>query len=94
MAAANRATHPLQPNQIEQALLAAEALEITVEATPWADVRRAWVLAQASLRYPDAVSVASAERHATTLLTSDARIQRSGAPMRCPITTIQPKDNE
>jgi predicted nucleic acid-binding protein len=94
VAAANRPTHPLQPSQIEQALLDAEALEITIEATPWADVRRAWVLAQASLRYPDAVYVASAERHATALLTSDARIERSGAPMRCPIITIQPNDNE
>jgi predicted nucleic acid-binding protein len=94
VAAANRPTHPVQPNQIEQALLDAEALEITIEATPWADVRRAWVLAQASLRYPDAVYVASAERHATALLTSDARIERSGAPMRCPIITIQPNDNE
>jgi predicted nucleic acid-binding protein len=94
VAAANRPTHPLQPNQIEQALLDAEALEITIEATPWADVRRAWVLAQASLRYPDGVYVASAERHATALFTSDARIERSGAPMRCPIITIQPNDNE
>ena len=94
VAAANRPTHPLQPNQIEQALLDAEALEITIEATPWADVRRAWVLSQASLRYPDAVYGASAERHATTLLTSDARIERSGAPMRCPIITVQPNNNE
>lgn len=94
VAAANRPTHPLQQHQIEQALLDAEALEITIEATPWADVRRARVLAQASLRYPDAVYVASAERHATALLTSDARVERSGAPMRCPIITIQPDDNE
>ena len=93
VAAANRPTHPLQPIQLEQALLDAEALEITIEATPWADVRRAWVLAQASLRFPDAVYVASAERHATALLTSDARIERSGAPMRCPIITIQPTNN-
>jgi predicted nucleic acid-binding protein len=93
VAAANRPTHPLQPSQIEQALLDAEALEITIEATPWVDVRRAWVLAQASLRYPDAVYVASAERRATTLLTSDARIERSGAPIRCPVMTIQPNDN-
>jgi predicted nucleic acid-binding protein len=94
VAAANRPTHPLHPDQIEQALLDAEALEITIEATPWADVRRAWVLARASLRYPDAVYVASAERHAIALLTSDARIERSGAPMRCPIITIQPNDHE
>jgi predicted nucleic acid-binding protein len=94
VAAANRPTHPLQPSQIEQAVLDAEALEITIEATPWADVRRAWVLAQASLHYPEAVYVASAERHATALLTGDARIERSGAPMRCPIITIQPPDHE
>jgi predicted nucleic acid-binding protein len=93
VAAANRPTHPLQPSQIEQVLLDAEALEIIIEATPWVDVRRAWVLARASLRYPDAVYVASAERHATTLLTSDARIERSGAPIRCPIITIRPNDN-
>jgi predicted nucleic acid-binding protein len=90
VAAANRPTHPLQPAQIERALLDAEALEITIEATPWGDVRRAWVLAQTSLRYPDAVYVASAERHSTALLTSDARIERSRAPIRCPIITIQP----
>jgi predicted nucleic acid-binding protein len=93
VAAANRPTHPLQPNQIEQALFDAEALEITIEATPWADVRRAWLLAQASLRYPDAVYVACAERHTTALLTSDARIERSGTRMRCPIITIQADDN-
>ena len=93
VAAANRPSHPLQVEQIEQALQDAEALEISIEATPWADVRRAWVLAQASLRYPDAVYIASAERHATAFLTSDARIERSGAPIRCPIITIQPNKN-
>jgi predicted nucleic acid-binding protein len=94
VAAANRPNHPLQPDQVEQALVDAEALEITIEATPWADVRRAWALAQASLRYPDAVYIASAERHATALLTSDARIERSGAPIRCPIFTIRPNDSD
>ncbi len=92
MAAANRPNHPLQSDQVEQALLDAEALEITIEATPWGDVRRARALAQASLRYPDAIYIASAERHATALLTSDARIERSGAPIRCPIITVQPRD--
>ena len=90
--AANRPSHPLQPDQIEQVLLDAEALEITIEATPWADVRRGWALAQSSLRYPDAIYVASAERHATALLTSDARIERSGAPIRCPVITVRPSD--
>ena len=97
LAAANRPTHPLQPAQIEHALRDAEALEITIEATPWDDVRRAWALAQASLRYPDAIYITSymtsAERHATALLTSDARIERSAAAIRCPIITIQPDDN-
>jgi predicted nucleic acid-binding protein len=93
VAAANRPNHPLQPAQLEQALHDAAALEITIEGTPWTDVRRAWSLAQASLRYPDAIYVATAERHATALLTSDARIERSGAAIRCPVITIQPNDN-
>ena len=92
VAAAIRPSHPLRADEIERALLDAEALEITIEGTPWADVRRAWALAQASLRYPDAIYIASAERHASALLTSDARIERSGAPIRCPIITIQPND--
>lgn len=90
MAAAHRPTHPLQPDQVDQALLDAEAFEITIEGTPWVDIRRAWVLAQASLRYHDAVYVASAERHATALLTSDTRIERSGAPIHCAVITIRP----
>jgi predicted nucleic acid-binding protein len=88
VAAANRPNHPLQRAQIEHALQDAAALEITIEATPWTDARRAWALAQASLRYPDAVYVAAAERHATALLTSDARIERSGAAIHCPVITI------
>jgi len=90
VAAANRPGHPLQADEIEQALLDAEALDITIEATPWADVRRAWTLAQTSLRYPDAIYLASAERHGAALLTSDARIERSGAPIGCPIITVHP----
>lgn len=89
VAAAHRPSHPLQPDEIEQALLDAAALEITIEGTPWDDVRRAWELAQASLRYPDAIYVAGAERHGIALLTSDARIERSGAPIRCVINTIR-----
>jgi hypothetical protein len=34
------------------------------------------------------VYVAAAERHRTALLTSDARIERSGALMRCHVITI------
>ncbi|MQA25533.1 MAG: PIN domain-containing protein [Micromonosporaceae bacterium] len=89
-AAANRPGHPFQPNDVEQALLDTESFEITIEAIPWADVRRAWTLAQASLRYPDAIYVAAAERHGVALLTSDGRIERSGAPMRCEVNTIKP----
>lgn len=92
VAAAHRPAHPLQPEDIEQALLDAAAFEITIEGTPWADVLRAWELAQASLRYPDAVYVASAERHGIALLTSDTRIERSGAPIRCAIVTIRPDE--
>lgn len=93
LAAANRPNHPLQRAEIEQALQDAAALEITIEATPWTDVHRAWVLAQASLRYPDAIYVAAAERHATALVTSDARIERSGAAIHCPVITTRPNDN-
>ncbi|KAA8960980.1 type II toxin-antitoxin system VapC family toxin [Mycobacterium sp.] len=88
VAAANRPSHPLQQAEIEQALHDAAALEITIEATPWTDVHRAWVLARASLRYADAIYVAAAERHSAALLTSDARIQRSGAPIRCRVVTL------
>ena len=87
-AAANRPSHPLQPADIDQALLDAESFEITIEGTPWVDVHRAWILARASLRYADAIYVAAAERHGLTLLTSDARIERSGAPIRCQIVTV------
>jgi predicted nucleic acid-binding protein len=51
---------------------------------------RAWSLARASLCYADAIYVAAAERHHTALLTADARIERSGAPVDCPIITITP----
>lgn len=91
-AAASRPTHPLQTEHIDQALRDAEALEIRIDPTPWADVRRAWELAQTSLRYPDAIYVAKAERLGAALLTSDARIERSGAPIRCPVVTIEPSD--
>jgi predicted nucleic acid-binding protein len=89
-AAANRPGHPLQPADIDQALLDSESLEITIEGMPWVDVHRAWLLAQAPLRYSDAIYVATAERHGLTLLTSDARIQRSGTPIRCQIVTVTP----
>ncbi len=87
-AAANRPRHPLLEADVDQALADSEALQIDIEATPWADVRRAWVLAQASLRYADAIYVAAAERHHTSLLTADSRIGRSGAPITCQIITV------
>lgn len=89
-AAANRPNHPLRPADLRPALQAAEALEIAIEATPWADVRRAWDLAQGSLRYADAIYVAAAERHATALLTADSQIERSGVPIRCEVITVRP----
>jgi predicted nucleic acid-binding protein len=70
----------------------AGSLEILIEATPWVDVHRAWTLASGSLRYADALYVAAAERHATALLTADARIERSGAPTTHKIITVAPAD--
>jgi predicted nucleic acid-binding protein len=87
-AAANRPSHPFRAEHIPQILLDAEDLGITVEATPWLDVRRAWVLAQSSLRYADAIYVAAAERHRTALLTADIRIGRSGAMIFCEVVTV------
>lgn len=91
-AAANRPEHPLREDDLAQALQDAEALEIEIEATPWPDVHRAWVLAQASLRYADAIYVAAAERHHTALLTADARVERSGTPITCQIITVIPTE--
>ncbi|MBA3800117.1 MAG: type II toxin-antitoxin system VapC family toxin [Geodermatophilaceae bacterium] len=88
-AAANRPHHPLQPADLAPALQAAEALEIVIEATPWPDVRRAWALAQGSLRYADAIYVAAAERHGTVLLTADSQTERSGAIIRCEVVTVR-----
>jgi len=87
-AAANRPSHPFQPDDLPAALTDAEALGIVIEATPWPDVHRAWVLAQGSLRYADAVYVAAAERHHTALLTADQQIERSGAPFTCQVLTV------
>ncbi|MGH3905513.1 MAG: PIN domain-containing protein [Pseudonocardiaceae bacterium] len=87
-AAANRPNHPFDPADLAQALADAEAFEIALEATPWVDVHRAWALSCQSLRYADAIYVAAAERHAAALLTADARIERSGAPMRCKVVTV------
>lgn len=89
-AAANRPNHPLRPADVPQALLDAESLEIRIEATPWADVHRAWGLGLGLLRYADALYVAAAERHRTAVLTADARIARSGAAVRCEIITVAP----
>lgn len=87
-AAANRPHHPLQPADLPAALQAAAALGVIIEGTPWPDVERAWVLAQGSLRYADAIYVAAAERHRSTLLTTDGQIEKSGAVIRCEIITV------
>jgi len=89
-AAANRPSHPLRPEAITIALQTAEELGITIEAIPWEDVRRAWVLSQGSLRYADALYVAAAERHRTHLLTADARISRAAAAIECGVVTVAP----
>lgn len=89
-AAAKRPGHPLTADDVTEALNDAEHFRVGIESTPWTDVLRGWELAQASLRYTDAVYVAAAERHRTGLLTADARIERSGAPMTCRIVTITP----
>lgn len=91
-AAANRPNHPFQPSDVAQALLDAESFEMVIEATPWTDVHRASTLAAGSLRYADAIYIAAAERHGTALLTADARIERSGALIRCPIITVSPAE--
>ena len=44
-AAANRPMHPLREADVDQALAESEALQIDIEATPWVDLRRAWLLA-------------------------------------------------
>ena len=93
-AAANRPHHPLRAADLPEALRDAESLEILIEGTPWVDVHRAWTLARGSLRYADAVYVAAAERRGTALLTADARIERSGAPLRCEIITVAPAGDE
>ncbi|MDN5917335.1 MAG: type II toxin-antitoxin system VapC family toxin [Pseudonocardia sp.] len=87
-AAANRPGHPFLEQELVPAMHEAEALGIQIEATPWVDVHRAWALAQASMRYTDAIYAAAAERHHTSLLTADARIGRSGAPVACEIVTV------
>lgn len=87
-AAANRPGHSLSATDVPQALEDAESFEISIEATPWGDVRRAWKLAQQSLRYADAIYVAAAERQHTALLTADHRISRSGAEVTCEIVTV------
>ncbi len=92
-AAANRPGHPLTAEDVDTALSDAQSLEITIEATPWADVHRAWELARGALRYPDGIYVAAAERHAVALITSDARIGRSGAQVRTEIITVVQADD-
>jgi hypothetical protein len=63
-AVANRPGHPLRVGDVEQALRSAQSLGISIDATPWADVHRAWILAGGSLRHADAAYVATASRPA------------------------------
>lgn len=74
---------------IADALADAEDLGVRLDPIPWSDVRRAQELSSA-LRYSDALYVAAAERHDTALATSDARIGKSGAHLRCRIITVLP----
>jgi predicted nucleic acid-binding protein len=86
-ASAHRPGHPLSPESIAASLAYAEALDVHIEATPWSDVHRAWE-PSGSLRYSHGTYVAAAERHKTTLLNTDARMERSGAPIRCHIRSV------
>lgn len=92
-AAANRPDHPFEAADLPLALRDAGSYEIDIEGTPWADVHRARVLSERSLRYADALYVAAAERHQTVLLTADSRIERSGAGARCRIITVLPTED-
>jgi predicted nucleic acid-binding protein len=87
-AAGNRPGHPLVATDIPAALHEVEAYGISLEATPWSDVHRAWELSLASVRYTDGVYLAAAERHRTALLTADSRLGRSGARLRCAVVTV------
>lgn len=87
-AVARRPRHPFTAAQISAAIDEAAQYGITVEVTPWSDIGRAYELSQGSLRFEDAIYVATAERHGADLLTSDARIARSGAQIRCRIVTV------
>lgn len=75
---------------VAAALDEAEGFGIDIEGTPWDDVRRAWELAQGSIRYTDGVFIALAERSGRPLLTADRRIGRSGADLRCTIIDTAP----
>lgn len=75
-------------DDIPAALDEAERYGIAIEGTPWADVRRAWELAQGSVRYTDGVFVAHAERVQRPLVTSDGRLSRSRAKIRCVIVDL------
>jgi len=87
-AAAGRPGHPLTPEEVAPALADAEELGIAIEGATWPDVRRAWGLAQGSVRYADAIYLAAAERHRMVLLTADAGLARSGARVECEIIVV------
>jgi predicted nucleic acid-binding protein len=90
-AAAKRPDHPLTPEEVPVALADAAALGIAIEATPWSDVQRGWELSLGSLRYAGAVYIAAAERTGQPLLTTDTRIEGSGARTTCRVVTIRPE---
>lgn len=73
---------------VADALANAEAYGVEIDATPWADVRRAAELALGSVRYTDGVFVAMAERMGHALLTADSRLARSGAPINCEVIDL------
>lgn len=87
-AVGGRPRHRFTAEQVQEAITQAGSLGIEVEAIPWTDISRAWELS-GSLRFADALYVAAAERHETTLLTCDGRIARSGAPFTCQVLTVQ-----
>lgn len=77
-------------DDVPAALTEAEAYGIHIEGTPWSDVGRAWELSHGSIRYTDGVFVAAAERHRAPLLTTDVRLSRSRAKIRCEIVNVLP----
>lgn len=83
-------TH-LIPADIPAVLRLAERYGIVLDAVHWDDVHRAHELSAGSLRFEDGLFIAMAERTQTVLLTSDVRMTRSGARVRCTFCTVRPR---